>query len=76
MCHESDPKLEECMIKSIEFLRPYLKTGIPEMNIPSIEPLVLGDLLVSENSASNGLRITAKEIKAYGPSDYSIRNFR
>lgn len=62
------------MTNSVEFLKPYLSSGIPEMDIPSIEPLILGDLLVSESSASNGLRITAKDIKAYGPSNFKVRN--
>lgn len=72
VCHKNDPQLIDCMTKSVEFLRPYLSAGIPEMDVPSIEPLELGDLLVSESSVSNGLRITAKDIKAFGPSNFKI----
>lgn len=72
VCHKSDPNLADCIIKSVEFLRPYLAAGIPEMGIPPIEPLDVGTLLVSENTASNGLRITTKDIQSYGSSSFII----
>lgn len=74
VCHKSDPQLTECMKKSIETLRPYLVRGIPELNIPSIDPINIGDLLVSESTQSNGIRITAKNIKSYGSGGFRLRN--
>jgi len=74
VCHKSDVHLTECMIKSIETLRPYLVRGIPELDIPSIDPINIGDLLVSESTQSNGIRITAKNIKSYGSGAFRIRN--
>lgn len=75
VCHKNDVKLSDCMIESIDFLRPHLAKGIPEANIPSIEPLSLGDLLVSEKTKSNnGLQVTAKNIKVWGPSQFSFRS--
>lgn len=44
--------------------------GIPEYNLPSLEPLYMDELIASENSA--GLKITANRVKAYGASDYYV----
>lgn len=62
------------MKKSIDTIRPFLVSGIPELDIPSIEPMRIGDLLVSENTRGNGLRITAKDIDSYGSSNFIIKN--
>lgn len=76
ICHKKDPKLIDCMITSIETLRPSLVKGIPQLDIPSIEPMDIGNLLVSENTRSNGLRISAKNIRAFGASSFKIRSLK
>lgn len=73
ICHRSDPKLVDCMIDSIQSLRPSLITGIPDLGIPSIDPMDVGNLLVSESTQSNGLRISAKNIRAFGASTFKIK---
>lgn len=74
ICRQSDPNLIECMKKSVETIRPFLVSGISELDIPSIEPMDIGDLLISESTQNNGLRISAKDIDAYGASNFIIRN--
>lgn len=76
ICRKSDPKLNDCIKTSIDILRPFLVKGIPELDIPSIDPIDIGDLLVSENtrSNSNGIQITAKDIKSYGSSEFIIKS--
>ncbi|XP_058062405.1 uncharacterized protein LOC131212527 [Anopheles bellator] len=73
VCHREDPKLTECMKESIETLRPYLARGIPELDIPSIDPILLGDLIVAESVPGQGVSISAKDIKAYGPSNFKLK---
>lgn len=73
VCHRDDPKLTECMKQSIETLRPYLARGIPELDIPAIEPIILGDLIVAESVPGQGISITAKDIKAYGPGNFRLK---
>lgn len=65
-----------CIITSIETLRPLLVKGIPDLDIPSIEPMDIGNLLVAENTRSNGLHISAKNIKAHGASRFKIKNLQ
>lgn len=74
ICKKSDPHLDECMKTSIDILRPFLVKGIPELDIPSIDPIDIGDLLVSENTRSNGIRISARDIKSYGSSQFVIKS--
>lgn len=38
-CKHSDPKLNECVAKAIEDLRPRLAKGLPDLFIPPLEPL-------------------------------------
>ncbi|XP_044742557.1 protein takeout-like [Chrysoperla carnea] len=65
-----DAAQEECIGQSAMFLRTYLAKGIPEYNLPSLEPLYMDELIASENSA--GLKITANKVKAYGASDFYV----
>lgn len=37
-CSKSDPKLITCLIDALHHLRPYLSVGIPEIELPSVEP--------------------------------------
>lgn len=37
-CSRSDPKLKSCLIDALHHLRPYLSVGIPEIELPSVEP--------------------------------------
>lgn len=72
MCAKDDPNLNKCMASSIESLKPKLAEGIPELGVPSLEPLFLGDLLLGDNN-QNGLVITAKDVDAFGASNFKIK---
>lgn len=61
------------METSIDTLRPYLVKGIPDLDIPSIDPIDIGNLIVSESTRSNGLHISANKIKAFGSSSFKIK---
>lgn len=50
------------MTNSIENLKPKLAEGIPELDVPSLEPLFLGDLLLGDSSQNGGLVITARDV--------------
>ncbi|KAL2747539.1 circadian clock-controlled protein daywake [Vespula maculifrons] len=73
VCKRSDPNIVNCITESVEYLKPYLQKGVPEYNIPSLEPLLLKQLIASEKS---GLRINAKNVEAYGASDFTITNLK
>ncbi len=61
------------MKRSVEGLRPYLTRGIKELDIPPIEPILIGYLIVSESVPGQGVSITARDVKAYGPSNFILK---
>lgn len=78
VCHKSDPNLNQCIRSSVETLRPLLVSGIPQYEIPSLEPINLGDLLVAGQAGKTGqgLTITAKDVKAFGASNWILKNLK
>lgn len=73
VCKRNDPNIVPCVTESVESLKPYLQTGVPEYNIPSLEPLLLKNLIATEKA---GLRINTKDIEAYGASDFTITDLK
>ncbi|CAG9768268.1 unnamed protein product [Ceutorhynchus assimilis] len=69
-CARDDPNLTTCMISSVEELRPYLLKGVPEYNIPSLEPLVMTDFFADEAA---GMKIVVSNVSAWGCSDFFVR---
>lgn len=76
VCKANDPYLNDCIVKSLEMVRPYMSTGIPEMDVPSVEPLDVGNLLVTKRATQNGLQVLAKDIKAYNSSQFIVKNMK
>lgn len=60
VCSRNDPEINKCITNSIEQLRDKLTAGIPELDVPSIEPLLLDNLQLSRgpNSASLNANFT------------------
>lgn len=70
VCNRNDPDINKCISESVMHIRPYLVEGVPEYNIPSLEPLLLKELVASESQ--NGIRISGNNVKAYGASDFTV----
>ncbi|XP_050309870.1 circadian clock-controlled protein daywake-like [Anthonomus grandis grandis] len=70
VCKRDDPQLTTCMMASVEDLRPYLVEGVPEYNIPSLEPLVMTDFFADEAA---GMKIVVSNVSAWGCSDFFVR---
>lgn len=51
-------------------------SGIPEYDIPALEPIDIGDLIVAESIPGQGLSITARDIKAYGASNFKLKKLK
>lgn len=61
------------MKRSVEGLKPYLSRGIRELDIPPIEPILIGDLIVAESVPGQGVSITARDVVAYGASNFNLK---
>lgn len=63
-------------MKAIEAMKPKLKTGIPEVNVPALDPFVLPKLKLNRTADNLRLRAVIKNIKAYGGSDFKIEKLK
>jgi len=72
-CVRNDPKLNECLAAEINHLRPYLKEGIDEIELPPVEPFRMDSLSLAITGGSNGYKITLRDIDLYGISNFSIQ---
>ncbi|CAH1111899.1 unnamed protein product [Psylliodes chrysocephalus] len=76
ICHQSDANLAKCIKKSVEELRPLLVKGIPDLDIPSVEPLIIPEVIIDQGSGPVSLRSVYKDIKVYGPSKFTIKDIK
>ncbi|XP_075236483.1 circadian clock-controlled protein daywake-like [Lycorma delicatula] len=76
ICSRSDPHLNECVKQSVEGLRPYLAKGIPELGIPSCEPLCLPEITMNQGRGSANVRSIYKDVKVRGPSNFTLRSVK
>jgi hypothetical protein len=75
ICNSSDPKLGSCIRKSIINLRPHLIQGIPELDVPSLDPLYVPEIKITQ---SGGIQVAAmfKNISIAGPCKFRLRSVR
>ncbi|XP_017755794.1 PREDICTED: circadian clock-controlled protein [Eufriesea mexicana] len=71
-CKRDTPDLGNCMKNSVEDLQPYLKKGIPEYKIPSLEPLVLDELAAS----AGDIKLVLKNVTIHNASNFKIINLK
>ncbi|KAL1140597.1 hypothetical protein AAG570_000527, partial [Ranatra chinensis] len=75
-CRRSDPNLSECLISALHHIRPYLAKGIPEIQMPTVEPFRMDDLSLALTSGPNGYKITLKEMDIYGSSNFTVSKLK
>ncbi|KAK9888490.1 hypothetical protein WA026_000741 [Henosepilachna vigintioctopunctata] len=75
VCKRSDPQLTQCVMDSIEHLRPQLKKGIPEINVPGLEPLFIKEVTIVRGQ-NNNFRAALKDVNVYGASNFKINKLK
>ncbi|CAH0385943.1 unnamed protein product [Bemisia tabaci] len=73
-CKRSDPKLNECIIKLINELRPQLAKGIPRLQVPRLEPLTIPKLLINRNLENLKIKANAENVTIWGCSGFVINS--
>ncbi|KAK9503521.1 hypothetical protein O3M35_010060 [Rhynocoris fuscipes] len=74
ICNEKDGKLlNECIKSTMLDLKPVLAKGIPELGMPSIEPMVIDRMIMSNGQGNFKLIQTLYDLKIYGVSDYDVK---
>jgi len=72
VCKRNDPNLSKCIIDSIEYLRPKLKSGIPELDVPPIEPLSLKEIKLRSGPNQAQINANITNLMVHGPSSFKI----
>ncbi|KAK6633519.1 hypothetical protein RUM43_001099 [Polyplax serrata] len=76
VCRSTDPQLEKCINSSIEAIRSKLVTGIPELDVPPLEPLALNEVSLIRGPDGAKIEASVKNIKVFGPSNFIIKSLR
>lgn len=72
VCPHDHENLPECIKSSISELLPKLKVGIPELNIPPLEPLDLGRISFISGSSTANLATNLSDVTVWGVSNFDI----
>ncbi|RVE47052.1 hypothetical protein evm_008334 [Chilo suppressalis] len=73
VCKRDQATISECVRHSIETLKPRLSKGLPELDVPGIEPFYVPEIVL----ASGGqlpLSAVGKDVKVSGAANFSIRS--
>ena len=75
LCNQTDPRLGACIRKSIISLRPHLLEGIPDLNIPSLDPLFVPEIKIVQ---VGGIQVAARfrNISITGATKFRLRSVR
>jgi len=71
-CYKDDPELNDCIRQAFDHLRPYLSRGIPEIKLPSIEPLKIPKMTMDNGNGAVRVRAMFSNITVYGATNYTI----
>ncbi|GLV39173.1 uncharacterized protein CBL_06224 [Carabus blaptoides fortunei] len=71
-CNRSNPNVNECLLGTFNHLRPYLVEGIPDIGVPSIEPLVISRLSMENGAGAVRVRALFQNITVFGASNYTV----
>ncbi|KAK9888491.1 hypothetical protein WA026_000742 [Henosepilachna vigintioctopunctata] len=72
VCKSNEKDLAQCIINSVYALRPQLKKGIPELDVPPMEPLFLDEIKLRSGPNAAKLDANITNIKVWGPSEFQI----
>jgi len=70
IAHEAQETFSYCLVEL--YITILIFSGV-EGFIPSLEPLMMKEVLITEG---NGLRIVGKDVKTYGCSNFKIFNMK
>ncbi|KZC13436.1 Circadian clock-controlled protein, partial [Dufourea novaeangliae] len=73
VCKRNDPNLGDCIKASVENVKPHLVHGVPEYSIPSLEPLLLKEVVAAPG---NTIKLRLRNVHVYGASNFTVARIR
>lgn len=75
-CKQNDPKINECLKKMLENIRPYTSKGIPEMHILPLDPVKIPAVTLNQGSGSVNFVALFTDLIGYGAKSYQIQKVK
>ncbi|XP_075145850.1 protein takeout-like [Haematobia irritans] len=75
VCRRSDPQLNKCARNSLNTLKDRLAYGIPELYIPPLEPLIIPEIKMNQDTGAVYLKSTYRNVELYGMSKFNVKSF-
>ncbi|KAF2881399.1 hypothetical protein ILUMI_24773, partial [Ignelater luminosus] len=75
-CYIDDPEFNSCLLKGFQTLKPYVSNGIEEIGLPSLNPLRVSKLVVSQNGPLASYQFLLENSTIAGLDNYYIHEFR
>ncbi|XP_075981433.1 protein takeout-like [Anticarsia gemmatalis] len=73
VCQRDPNTIQDCVLKSIESLKPQLIAGIPEIDVPSIDPFFIPEIKALTTD-SIPIRASGQNVKVTGAGDFKIKS--
>nr|AGM32444.1 hemolymph juvenile hormone binding protein (JHBP) [Coptotermes formosanus] len=73
ICNRNDPQLNNCVKEAIEQLRPKLKSGIPQLKMPSVDPMFIPKVRLVQGSGPVSIDSTFTDIYVTGITNFDIK---
>ncbi|XP_023014640.2 protein takeout [Leptinotarsa decemlineata] len=74
-CHRLDPNLNQCLIKATEQVKPYMATGVPELNIPPLDPFLIPQITLEQGTSALNFKANLTNVLIHGMTDYTFTRF-
>ncbi|XP_029677517.1 uncharacterized protein LOC115244200 [Formica exsecta] len=72
VCGRRDPNLNQCIINNVNDLKSKICEGIPELDVPPNNPLVIDELVISDTTNT---KLYMRDTKVGGLCDFTIKFF-
>ncbi|KAG5895537.1 hypothetical protein JTB14_010681 [Gonioctena quinquepunctata] len=74
-CHRFDPKLNECLLDATEKVKPFMARGVPELNVPPMEPFLIPEIVLEQGTSALNFKAKLKDVLVHGLADYKFSRF-
>lgn len=73
VCKRKDPNLGDCIKNSVESFKPYLNKGLPDYNIPTLEPLFLKEVVATSGA---NIKLNLMNVQVHGASNFNVTRLK
>ncbi|KAG7304262.1 hypothetical protein JYU34_011203 [Plutella xylostella] len=75
-CKKSSPEFDGCMKRALNKIRPYFKSGIPELGIPPFDPHFAAEVRQARSMLGVGYQLTLRNVFERGWTDSTVTKFK